>query len=126
MTTKDVMAALERLSHPMDMISQAIDQADMDGIGEEWDQILADWISQHAATLRAFVEQMGPVREVLEHDLFCRLDNIYDMAAEEYAYSVEIIDNEGGNLARFRAPTYTAACTAALEAVDGAGAGEEE
>ena len=87
MTTKDALAALER-------VQVMLDCAHIAGIHDSY--------SDDLATLRAFVTEMGPVREVLERKM-----TIWHLAGK---YRVGKIGT---------APTYTAACTAALEAVDG-------
>ena len=99
MTTKDVMAALER-------VQVMLDCAHIAGIHDSY--------SDDLATLRAFVTEMGPVREVLELDC----DILHIQHPGEWCAVNEKMRGTG--------PTYAAACTAALEAVDGAGAGEEE
>ena len=95
MTTKDAMAALDNL-----------DEARTLGV---------DPLSEDLATLRAFVTEMGPVREVLE-----RGGSVSGRAFCNPAMAII------PGVPLKEATTYTAACAAALEAVDGAGAGEEE
>ena len=106
MTTKDVMAALERLAAKLPAKwGRASNGLPFD----RGPEMAAD-----VATLRAFVTETGPVREVLELDC----DILHLQHPGEWCAVNEKMRGTG--------PTYAAACTAALEAVDGAGAGEEE
>jgi len=85
MTTKDAMAALDNL-----------DEARTLGV---------DPLSEDLATLRAFVTEMGPVREVLELDC----DILHLRHPGEWCAVNEKMRGTG--------PTYAAACTAALESL---------
>jgi len=100
MTTKDALAALERLEHFHLCISQSITR-DSSVI-----------CAADLATLRAFVTEMGPVREVLER----KGSSIrsWRWGHGDICSDVFIDKKHMGS-----GPTYTAACTAALEAVDG-------
>ncbi len=109
MTTKDVMAALERITESMDLMWDHLSTvAPSSSVTEDIGQHLEEHQIADLATLRAFVTETGPVREVLELDC----DILHLRHPGEWCAVNEKMRGTG--------PTYAAACTAALEAVDGA------